>query len=238
MTNIAGVTSTLTVPDVRLGWTISPRLDVGLRLPNCGEVAIAYRYLTAEGNGTVHSAVDGALAVRSRLDVNLFDIYYGSPITQMAPGLDFKWRAGIRTAFIFYDTQASNPTLNTHATNYFVGSGPEGGMEIDWKLPALAAFALFGRADGAVLVGQIDQNYTIQNPSVPVSPINGEMELRRYQTVPVLGVQGGLHFAPPGLGLKFSIGYALEHWWSLGQLNNARLDLTTQGPFLRGEIAF
>ncbi len=237
ITDAGGATSTLTVPNVSLSWTVSPRIDVGLRLDNGSEVGFGYRFLDTDGTGSTASLY-GPLAVKSRLDINLFDLYYGSCISSLARYLDFKWRAGIQTAFVFYDTQALNSGVDLHASNYFVGAGPEAGMELIQKIPILPAFSFFARGDGSVLVGQVKQNYTQQVPGDLSSPFNGGVELKRTTSVPILGGQFGLSFVPPGTCMKFSLGYGIQQWWALGQVDSARLDLTIQSVFLRGELEF
>ncbi len=235
---VNGSTILLTVPDEKLSWTISPRFDIGLRLPSNGsEVGFGYRFLISQGSGTI-GTLDGPANIKSRLDINQFDLYYGSCLSELAPDLFFKWRAGIRTAIAFYDTQTTSLTLNRHISNYFVGAGPEAGMELTQRLPFLPAFSLFGRADGAIMVGQIQQTYSQQDLTMPVSPLDGNMTLRATQSVPVGTVQAGLSFVPPNTCWKFTLGYALERWWSLGHVDTARLDLTTQSLFLRGEVGF
>lgn len=235
---VNGQTIFLTVPSEKLSWTISPRFDIGLRIPGNGsEVGLGYRFLVTEGTGTI-STIDGPMTLKSRLDINQFDTYYGSCLNELAPCLNLRWRAGIRTAIVFYDTQASNAVLNQHISNYFVGAGPEAGIELIQQLSFLPSFSLFARADGAILVGQIQQNYTQQVPFVAMNPLNGGVELKATQSVPVGTVQAGLNFVPPGTGLRFTLGYALEQWWSLGHVETARLDLTMQSVFLRGELDF
>src|SRR5262249_39609469 len=42
----------LPVPSVRLDTTVSPLLELGYRLPDsCGQLSLAYRFFSAEGNG-------------------------------------------------------------------------------------------------------------------------------------------------------------------------------------------
>jgi hypothetical protein len=233
-----GATALLTVPNQGLGWTISPRIDIGLRLPSNGsEVAFGYRFLIADGTGTTATTA-GPASLKSQLDINQFDLYYGSGLGKLAPDLTLKWRAGMRVALAYYETQATSIALAQKASTYFVGAGPEGGIELTQHLPFLPDLSLFARADGAVLVGELKQSYTQFAPLTPNYPLDGGLTARGTQSVPVAAVQGGLNYVVPGTTLKFTLGYTLEQWWSLGRLNSARLDLTNQSVFLRGEVEF
>jgi hypothetical protein len=235
-----GTAALLAVPSVPLTWTVSPRLELGVHLPdNGGDVVFGYRFLASEGTGLVVGGGD-AFAVKSRLNANLFDLDYGSPRTEIAPRWDAKWWIGLRGSTVYYDTTSANSLLFTEkASNYFVGAGPHGGIQFERQFSILPAFSLFGRADGYLLIGQIRQRYSETFPDGPADPLTAALQVQRTQTVPVISLQAGLNYNPPGLPyLHFSTGYEFERWWSLGRVGDANLNLTTQGVFLRGEFDF
>ena len=51
---VNGVTSRVQLPGGTLDWTAAPRVELGYRLPEgFGEIDLAYRFLGAQGTGTV-----------------------------------------------------------------------------------------------------------------------------------------------------------------------------------------
>jgi hypothetical protein len=219
---------------------VSPRLEVGVRLPdNAGEFVLGYRFFAPEGTGTL-ATNPGPFAIKSRLSANVFDLDYRSMHTEFAPRWDFQWLLGARVAAVYYDTTSANSQLFTdRASNYFVGVGPHGGFEVQRQFGFLPAFSLFGRLDGGVLVGQARQRYNETFPDSPANPMTAMTEMKRTTSVPFLSLQAGLNYNPPGMAyLHFSAGYQYEAWWALGQIGGARLDLTTQGVFVRAEFDF
>ena len=72
-----------------LDWTVSPRFEVGYRLPSgFGEVDVAYRFLLAEGSGSTTdpiAAPDATAALTSHLNINVGDVDYASRETSLGP---------------------------------------------------------------------------------------------------------------------------------------------------------
>ncbi len=63
------------VPMAKLDWTVSPRFELGYRLPSgFGEVDVAYRFLLADGTGSTPAgstaSPDAAAALSSHLNSN------------------------------------------------------------------------------------------------------------------------------------------------------------------------
>src|SRR5206468_1398191 len=117
----------LRVPSADLDWTVSPRFEVGYRLPDsAGYFALGYRFLVSEGNDT--RTFDGfpgvPFAVRTRLDVNEVDFDYGTSPYSPMPRYDLSWRIGVRLADVFFDSRAAAPFLTQQASNDFFGGGP------------------------------------------------------------------------------------------------------------------
>jgi len=230
-------------PSTSLDWALSPRIVAGIRLPdNGGEIVLGYRFIATEGQSTTTVGGD-TVGVKCRLNANLFDLDYESMRTEFAPRWDFLYRLGARVATVYYDTTAidphKSPIETDTANNYFVGAGPTGGFEVQRQFGFLPAFALFGRADASVLIGQVRQHYGISFSDGLTDMNTAMMQINRTESVPVASLQAGLNYNPPGLNyLHFSAGYQFERWWSLGRVGNARLDLTTQGGFIRGEFDF
>jgi Legionella pneumophila major outer membrane protein precursor len=234
-----GTGITLTVPSQSLSWTVSPKLELGWHLPQGGgDVILSYRFFASEGNGFVSNGIDD-FNVKSRLNVNIFDLDYFSYPEEIAPRWFARWGLGARVAAAYYDTEAIGAALATKASNDFLGVGPMGSLEIARQIELLPAFSVFARADASLLVGQITQKYYETVASDPTNPLSGSVRFERTQSVPTLSLIAGLRYDPPAVKeLHFSIGYQWEQWWSLGREQDARLDLTTNSFFLRGQYDF
>src|SRR5262249_19132355 len=152
----------LSVPTTKLPWTASPLFELGYRLPDgLGVVAANYRFLVAEGTET--RTIDGAaFSLRTRIDINQFDLDIGGGPYSPQPRWNLSWRFGARIADVFYDSRASNAALLQQGSNDFVGAGPHARLDVERQIGLLPGLSLFGRIDGAVIVGQINQHFQEQ----------------------------------------------------------------------------
>jgi hypothetical protein len=236
----------LTVPSASLNWAASPELQLGYRMPDgLGYFALAYRFLVSDGTQAIN-VNDIATPLRSRLDLNSAQLDYGTTPLVVAPRFSIDWRVGIRVADVFYDTAFSNDALSQQIGSNFVGAGPHARLNALYEINTIPGLALFGRLDGALLIGQINQHYR-QSVTEDGSAVSAEQERRRTQSVPVLNVQAGLTYTPPFMqNLHVTTGYTFENYWYLAQLGlnpdgtfpTSRGELTTQGWFLRARIDF
>jgi hypothetical protein len=241
------VGDTLTVPSASLHWAAEPVFEVGYRLPDsAGYFALNYRFLNTDGSQALD--VGGTpFALRSRLALNSADLDYGTTPCEFAPHFDLGWRVGARLADVFYDTRLSNDVLAQQISNNFFGAGPHGRVDVNYHINPVPGLAVFGRLDGAVVIGQINQKYRQSVTGADGTLTVAELERRRTQAVPVLGAQVGLSYTPPSLpNLHFSTGYDFEYYWYLGQLGinadatfpSSRGELGTQGWFIRAQVDF
>jgi hypothetical protein len=237
VTRTDGSMTTVSVAKTDLDWTVMPRLEIGYRLPdNSGAFAFGYRFLVSEGTGG-----DGhGGGLRSRIDLNVFDFDYISPTREFYPRWDLTWRVGARLATSFYDARdLFADGTGQRASNYFVGAGPHGGVEIDRRLPLVPGLSVVGRIDGSVLIGEIDQRYVDTIGGIDDAVLATQRLHRKTQTVEVLMLEAGVRYVPPGMEcLSFSAGYQVERWFDVGHSGGANLETTTQGLFLRGQIDF
>src|SRR5262249_49622417 len=87
----------------------SPRFELGYRCcEGGGEFLASYRLLDTEGTRTLFGwDLDGSDAVlKSRLNMNVLDLDYGSREYCLDPHWDLKWRLGARVADVFFDSRA------------------------------------------------------------------------------------------------------------------------------------
>jgi hypothetical protein len=221
------------LPTADLGWTVVPRLEVGYRLAQgAGEFLLSYRFLADSGSGTVapFGPAPGPGDLRSRLDLNVVDVDYASREFSLGPGWDMKWLVGLRVAALYFDSTATSAALSQRTTDHFDGVGPHVGLEL-WRCLGDSGLSLFGRLDSALLVGTVRQSF-----SETFGAAFGQTDQSATQAVPVLAVQAGLGWQPPGLRcLRLAAGYFGEDWWDVGRVADSRGEVWVQGLFLRAE---
>jgi hypothetical protein len=237
---IAGTFDTVHAPPAELGWTGSPRFELGYRLPdNRGEFLLSYRSIVAEGN-EVQSSFDplGDGLSHSRLNFNAVDLDYGWRLVGPGSPWDVTWRAGVRVAAVYYDTQTVGRILEQRETSNFVGAGPHLGFDV-WRRIDGTGLAVFGRLEGAVVIGNISQSFEEMVRFPDDTLVGGASHSDHIQGVPVLGFQVGLGYAPQKNDhLRLAVGYQFERWWYIGDAGPSEGDLTAQGLFFRAEFNY
>jgi hypothetical protein len=244
-----GTTDTLHVPQANLDVTAQPGFEVGYHLPDSlGDLVFGYRFLVTDGHKDL-TASFGDSAVRSRLDINQFNLDYATATYSPLPRYDLKFSIGARLTSIYFDSQASNQFNYQQASNYFVGAGPSAGIDFERRFKDLPELGLFLHADGAVLDGQVRQkfreNLAINTPGEQ----DAYFEAQKTQVSEVLTLQAGFIYHPFGVTndhLRITGGYQFQQWWGVGKINgsvapanvSSSADITAQGVFLRGEFDF
>ena len=130
---VPGRIDQIALPSAQLDWTVSPRFDIGYRLPSgFGEFSLGYRFLTSQGSDSSEQLL-GPASLSSMLDINQFDFDYSSREISLGDDWIMKWTIGGRLAFVYFDSQAyqafalpgsPNYVLGQKATNFFDGFGP------------------------------------------------------------------------------------------------------------------
>lgn len=242
---------TVQLPSANLDWTVSPRFQLGYRLPSgFGAIVLGYQFLATEGSGSL-SGPDGVASLRSRLDVNIADLDYTSWEISLWPHWDMKWWFGLRLANLFFDSQAQESfaaaaagsgVFAMHTTNHYLGGGPHYGLELRRRWED-AGLSLVARVDGATFLGQTHQRF--EEASTLTGPggvqLIGENNRGNPQTVPTLGVFLGVNWQPPHYpNLSLSAGYEYEYWWNAGRLSTtmSRGEWNDQGILLRAGLNF
>ncbi len=225
-------TPTFSVPSADLDTGYAYAFEVGHRLPNKeGEIVGAFRFLNAEGT-------DGG--VTSRLAVNSFLLDFGTPPDEFAPRYTASWRIGARADQLYFDSrQVLAGGQVFQASNNFVGGGIHGRVDLERRIVMIPGLSLFGRLDGSVLVGSVQQRYRDEAAGAVLT-------VRNSRAVPTVQAQVGLSYAPPALpGWKFTGGYMFEEYWKIGTLGiNANGGVISKGEawwhgaFLRAQYDF
>src|SRR5262249_19340308 len=103
-------------------------------------------------------------------------------------------------------------------------------------------------ADGGPLAGIRRRGRRIRGDWLQLSAVRGDPDRGREHrervgtgrtttATPILRVQGALSWVPDWRDrmLRFSAGYQWERWWILTD-TNSQVEITLQGPFVRGEV--
>jgi hypothetical protein len=236
----------LNVPSVDLNTTVSPTFELGYRLPEEGGCfALGYSFWATDGTGTPSIAGE-PYQVRTRAALNEVYFDYGSAF-ELAPRYLLNWRLGAKITDVFFDSRATASIQNwtQQASSDFFGAGPHARLDLERQIGYIPGLALFGRVDGSVLFGRVKQRYRLE---APMTGIIDTATARDDQAVPTLNLQAGLSYQPRGIpGLKITLGYEYEKFFSVGDLNevqgtgldsNSRGSLWTHGAFLRGQLDF
>ena len=237
------------VPPAVLNWAVSPRFTLGYRFPDgFGDLQLSYRFLTTDGSSVFLEPL-GLAGVRSRLSVNVFDFDYASLEYSLDPFWEMKWFLGARLAGAFYDAHSFLQTapgifagvnIDQETSNNFWGAGPHAGLQLTRKL-GTSGLAVFGQIEGATVLGRIHQGFGegFSFNGVPNVTFGSATLVSASQAVPMLELQLGLRYIPPGYNhVRLFMGYQFEQWWSLGLAAGSDLELTTQGIFFRTELDF
>jgi len=230
------------VPQGQLDWAVSPRGQVGYRLPEgFGEFSVSFRFLSTEGGDTLFA--EGLVNLRDRLDFETVDLDYASNEISLWPDTEMRWRLGVRIANAYFDSRQSTPfglavppdgVTDRRFTNWFGGAGPVFGLQLIHRLPDSHA-SLLCRIDGASIFGRINESYS-QNgvPDAAGAPRRFSERFSSSQDVPILNVQVGLTWQfQPAVDAFF--GYQFESWWNVGRLGkiDSRGEFQDQGIIAR-----
>jgi len=226
------------LPTAELDWTGAPRFELGYRFPQGWvELLLSYRFLVSEGRAVIPNfdfGDDGFL--KSRLDMHVVDLDYGSREFSLDPHWDMKWRVGVRLANVFFDSLAAGFLREESISNHFFGAGPHVGLDF-WRTLDIEGLGLFFRLEGSAVVGQISQGFE-RILGDDTFTIGGATLVHHTQAVPTLNVQAGLSWVPWHGRTRFALGYEFERWWTIGEAADSRAELTTQGIFFRAELGF
>jgi Legionella pneumophila major outer membrane protein precursor len=239
--NVAGITDIVALPTAPLEWVGAPSIEVGYRMAGgLGEFTFAYRSIVSSGRALLVDfegpGNDGFL--NSRLNMNIFDLTYGTREYSLAPLWDLNWKVGARIAAIYFDSLGTGLFLEQRESSNFVGAGPIAGFEVARRFDGWPGVAVFGRLDGALLVGRVHQAF---EETVDFAPIlGGATDDSSTQVVPVLAMRLGLSYTPPWEGhwARFAIGYEFQQYWNIGRAAGSHADLQTNGVFFRAELGY
>jgi hypothetical protein len=241
LVTVGPITDTLFLPITDLDFAVSPRIEIGYRLPEgFGEFLLGFRFLVTEGNAIIPNFDVGDGTLRSRLNLNVLDLDYASREFSLGPQVDMKWRIGARLANLFFDSQAVGQILEMRTSQFLFGAGPHAALDLAWRSCVLPEYALFTRLDGAVVIGEINQNFEVTANFPDTGLIGGANRIHGTQAVPIVHLQAGFSYTPAWAEnqLRFLLGYDFEQWWYLGTDGPNHSELTLNGMFFRTEFRY
>lgn len=243
------------LPSAGLNWAISPKFELGYRLPSgFGEFLLSYRFLASDGSEPIE-ATDGPGRLSSLVDINQIDLDYACEEVSLWPNWDMRWRVGLRYAYVYFDSQsdesfaaaaAGSGVYEARTTDSFVGLGPHAGVDLSGRL-CPCGLSFVAKADFAMLFGRVRQQYFEHTTTLGADgqPLAGYVSDSDSVGVPVLTLQAGLGWKPPSYPrANFFVGYLYEYWWEVGLLNNINNlggtfgEISDQGFVLRAEFNF
>ncbi|MFO0925860.1 MAG: Lpg1974 family pore-forming outer membrane protein [Gemmataceae bacterium] len=231
------------VPAADLGLFLSPTFELGYRFATRGDFIVAsYRFLTTDGNDPQTIGGVGPFPIHTELHLNQWDLDYGTVYSDGPKALwSFTTRLGLRATNLYYASSVQAGADTYGIRNSFWGGGPHGRFEVERKFAFFPDLSLYGRADGALVLGQTTRTATHSGPGGEVS--NSQS---LGQGIPMLNVQAGLSYSPEEIpGFAITGGYVYEHYWSIGTLSTSEGrsffnngELFSHGWFIRGQLDF
>jgi hypothetical protein len=259
VTTVDGRVDPVAPPGSPLDATVSPRFELGYRLPNgAGAFGLGFRWLTTSGNGTTVGDF-GPAAQHGRFNFNVADLDYHTREFSLDwfpdDEWDFRWTFGLRAVNLYFDNRLAYPPSGPDAvtaqreTNGLNAFGPHVALDLHRKLDGLLpGLAFGGRLDYTDLFGRIRQRFLEDIGGVS----HAASSFGRFETAAeVFQAQVGFSYTlPKSWNHSFLfLGYQHETWWHIGRLsnqaapnaggaNNSRAQLELEGFVLRAEFNF
>lgn len=224
----------INLPSAQLDWAFQPHLELGYRLAGeQGGFAVSWRGFSSSGSSSEPINKIPA-TVNTEVSFNIGDLDYIAPMFQPFNNFDIFYRIGARIGGIYFSTTQENKFENFSETNYMFGGGPHFALESHKRFQKIPGFSHFACVDGTVLIGQTSQNF-----SATQGPFNATSSQFVIQSIPAITFQTGFSYTPiRASNTKFSLGYQLEQWWNIANVNDSKGQLGDNGFFFRTQVDF
>jgi hypothetical protein len=227
--SLGGNSTIVNLPSAPLSWTASPRVFAGYRLPSgFGEFMIAYRHLGTDGSG-IAPGTNGPVDLTSRFAFDMIDLDYNSRELSLWPQWDMKWSVGLRSLFLFFDSQGNQSVsqaaggsgvFQAREFNNLFGVGPHAVLALERHLGD-TGFSFNVRTDVGASFDWVTNGWqTVSKAFGPSGrPVFGETRVFGHQAAPMINGRVGLSWRPsPASGLRLFVGYQYEVFWDLNRL--------------------
>jgi hypothetical protein len=237
-----GTTTSVGVNASHLDWTVSPRVEVGYRLPSgFGGIAVSWRGLAAQGSEGVIGA-DGPAVLTSRLDYNIGSLDWVSQEYTPWHFCDMWVRFGLRYFNDYFSSQATEPfaeaaagttIYNQMTTNSSWSVGPHAEVDLRKRLD-FWGLAIMSHLDLSEGWGRIRQGYYASSTtSLLGGPQSGQASISTSDAIPLVFANLGLSWQPPTMPNTYLfVGAQIDYFWNTGRTGN----FTTFGYFFDSGI--
>jgi hypothetical protein len=236
--NMGNFTDSVSLPGGGLDWTVSPTVGLGYRLNSGLALEATFQSVASGANfWLLNFDPNGPVPMWSRFHLNRLDLDVMGMYTPLTYPWEFRWRAGARLAAANFSTHAQGEVIEQRVSNHFAGAGPHVGIEAWRTLPVCGLF-LFGKLDGAVMVGGSNQRFEESLVLNDGSTQTGVAHACNTAAPWTYRAEFGFCLAPPSVPwLRVTAAYQYEQWWGFGN-GSSQTQLILQGPILRGEFNY
>jgi hypothetical protein len=231
------------LPSASLDWTVSPRVFLGYRLPSgFGEFMVAYRHLGTQGSGMTPGQ-SGPLGLSTRFAFDIIDLDYASREFCLGTNYNLKWTLGLRSLFLFFDSEATqssgqagagNGLTQARQSNNMYGIGPHLALEVTRRIRE-TNFSLYGWVDAAGTYDFTNEGFSTQSATLGPNgrPLFGQNSAFGHQATPMINGRVGLTWQPgPTSPSRIFVGYQYEVIWDLDRVPNDSATVSGNSPSL------
>jgi hypothetical protein len=238
--------------NARLDWAVSPRFEVGYRLPSgFGQFSMSTRFFSANGTQTIMRP-DGPALLTTRLGVSYTDWDYSSREYTPWTNWGMQWFVGLRLAYTDTDNHLNEPIAQAAAGRGIFaaiqdsstqGMGPHWGFGLDRKI-GQSGLSFVTNLDDAYVFSRLNQTFGAATTALlPNGKHDSGILVQKgiHTQNPVLTWRVGLSYQPPRYPRsRLFLGYLYQAWWaSTENVNGASRGMfEDQGVVLQGGINF
>jgi hypothetical protein len=187
---------------------------------------VAYRNLASSGSG-VGPGTNGPVDLGTRFKLNMIDFDYNSRELSLWPQWDMKWSFGLRTMFLNWAAQGTQPfnqaplggVFQARSFNNNFSLGPHAALQLERHL-GNSGWSLSTRADAAGLFDYLSEGWLAKSGALDGTgrPQVGMTRAFGHQASPMLTGRIGLNWQPsPDSGTKVFVGYQYDVIWDLNR---------------------
>jgi hypothetical protein len=242
----------------RLDLAVSPRFEVGYRIPdNWGAVSFGYGFLASQGSQQLITGLDDVIQApgetANRLVYNMWDITYSSREFSLDPHWNLRTGVGARLLYLYFDSHlrfidpGTNPgtVLTQSETNYVQCYGFWAWLDVERQF-GCSGFSAFLRWELTDFFARTGQNYgetVAGNPGQGAQPFLSRFTGSVGPSI-LREVVGLSYTVPQWNHSRLMLGYQYEQFFQIGRLSptagvpDTRGQLDAHGLFLRAELNF
>ena len=180
-----------------------------------------------------------AVSYRSRFEMNTVDPLLGTDWVEVYPKWEVKLEAGGRYGSFMLEDRGDNPFIHQMARTTYSGGGPLAALGFQHQIVTLAESVptwFYGRVEGSYLFGSANQTLDERINGLSSILYQNSSHASTSRGTPRVGAEVGLSITDmTHLHLRVQVGYQFDRWYTVGNVDNSRLNLTLNGAFVRVE---